>query len=70
MQAQAEEAASTLADELSGVAKRASQLEGIVRGRDKDIDALQRLVDAAKVCVCACVWLSVHLGRCLVLQGW
>lgn len=29
--------------------QRVSQLEGVLRSRDKDMDALQRLVDAAKV---------------------
>eukprot|EP00983_Pelagomonas_calceolata_P060964 1146608-Pelagomonas_calceolata.AAC.5 len=36
--------------ELLATKQRAAQLEGSLRGRDKDIDALQRQLDAAKVC--------------------
>ncbi|KAJ9505257.1 hypothetical protein QJQ45_021736, partial [Haematococcus lacustris] len=45
---QAEEAVRKLDAELAAVKSRASQLEHALRARDKDIDGLQRLLEAAK----------------------
>jgi hypothetical protein len=51
-----EEAARKLEAELLGARQQVAALEAALRGRDKDVDALQRLVEQAKVIgVCFCL---------------
>lgn len=46
---QAEEAVRKLDADLATAKGRVAQLEGALRGRDKDMDALQRLLEGSKV---------------------
>jgi hypothetical protein len=49
-QAQAEEAVTSLGDELAAATKRATQLEGSLKAKDKEVDRLSKQVGGACPC--------------------
>jgi len=61
LQAQAEEAAYTLADELANIARRVSQIDGTLKLKDREIARLRK-----QVCACSmqCVFVLCAVSVC------